>query len=167
MVDIKNIEDRNLSALLTETINQFNYSSNLFDSLESRSNTIIVSISIILAVVLDSYFLKKLENFSLIINLFYYIGVGFVIFSLILALNLRRRKFKKIKIEELKEKFQKNPEKDFSKVIIGKYVPVIQENIKHYHEKDRELIHALDIMKIGSTIVMLIILYIFIITNIP
>ncbi|PIN76451.1 hypothetical protein COV17_02370 [Candidatus Woesearchaeota archaeon CG10_big_fil_rev_8_21_14_0_10_36_11] len=146
-------------------MNQFNYSSALFDSLESKANTIIVAISIILAVALNSYFLEKIECFSIAINVVYYLGIFFIIFSFVLMLKLRRRKFKLIKIEDLKNEYINNPNKDFYKIIVGKYIPVIQENFRQYYNKDKELRFALLMMKIGGLILLITIFYIFVIIN--
>ena len=159
-------DDENLNALLEETKNQFNYSSNLFDSLESKSNTIIVALSIILVVTLNSYFLEKLESINLFFNIIYYIGIIFLISSFVVLLNLRKRKFKLISIEPLKNEYIKNPKKDFRKMIIGRYVPIINENFKHYYSKEKELRFALKLLKIGSSIMIIIILHIFIFIHI-
>ena len=162
MVVTTNEENENLNSILIETINQFNYSSNLFDSLESKSNTIIVSISIILAVVLNSYFLGRLEGVNIIANSFFYFGVAIVISSLALMLNLRRRLFKIIKIKSLRDEFIRDSNQDFRKIIIGKYIPKIRENLKNYHSKELELRIALNVMKLGSFILLISMAYIII-----
>ena len=158
-------KQENLNAILQETINQFNYSSALFDSLESKANTIIVAISIILAVALNSYFPEKIECFSIAINILYYLGILFIILSFVFMLKLRRRKFKLIKIEDLKKEYIEYPNKDFHKIIIGRYIPVIQENFRQYYNKDKELRFALLLMKIGGLILLITIFYIFVIIN--
>jgi len=159
-------DDENLNAIFEETQKQFNYSSNLFDSLESKTNTIIVALSIILAVTLNSYFLEKLETMILFFNIMYYIGIAFLISSFVILLNLRRRRFKIINVERLKDEYIKNPQKDFRKIIIGRYIPVINENFKHYYSKDKELRFASNLLKIGSSILIIIILHIFIFIHI-
>src|SRR3989344_3485590 len=111
------MDDRNLDALLTETINQFNYSSNLFDSLESKSNTLVVSISIILAIALNSYFLKKVESVNIIFNLLYYLGLVFVTIPFIFLLNIKQRKFSLTDLEWLKHEARNSPESDLYKII--------------------------------------------------
>ena len=159
-------DDENLNAILEETKNQFNYSSNLFDSLESKTNTIIVALSIILAVTLNSYFLNKLETMNIFFNITYYLGILLLIYSFVILFNLRRRKFKLVSIEPLKNEYIKNPQKDFRKILIGRYIPVIDENFEHYYNKDKELRFASKLIKIGSSILLIIIIHIFIFVHI-
>jgi len=158
-------QDRNLEAIFQETINQFNYSSNLFDSLESKSNTIILSISIILVITLNSFFIEKLEELTFFFSVAYFIGLAFVITSFVLMLNLRKRRFKLIKIQDLKKEYLQKPNRNFHKIIIGKYTPIIQKNFKQYSNKENELRFALNIMKIGGAILIIVIIHMFIIAN--
>lgn len=157
----ENKDEENVNALLEETKNQFNYSSNLFDSLESKTNTLLVALSIILTVILNSYFLEKLKGINIFLIILYFEGIIYLSISFIKLLNLRKRRFKIINIQSLKEEYLKNPEKDFRKIIIGKYIPVIDENFKHYDDKDKELRFASLLLKIGSGIIFITLLLFF------
>jgi len=154
------IQIENLRSIFNETINQFNYSSNLYDSLESKANSLIVSISIILVIAINSYFLKILTEKSVYFNLFYYNGVIFIVFSFIHLLRIRKIKFEKINLESLQKTFIKNPNKNFTKIIIGEYIPIIKENLKNYYRKDSELRIINVTIKIGLSILIIGIIYI-------
>ena len=140
---------RNLDTIFQETINQYNYSSNLFDSLESKTNTLLVSISIIFVISLNSYFLTKIENSLLIISVMYYIGMTLILISFIILLNLRKHKFKVIKIDDIKKSYIEEPNKNFQKIIINKYIPIIDENLNRYDLKNSNLMIASLFMKFG------------------
>lgn len=155
-------EENNLNSIFKETLNQFNYSSNLFDSLESRINTVLLSISIILIIFINSYFLERLEFLSLITKLFYSLGISYIIISFILMINSKRVKLQILRIKDLKEQFKLNPQEDFRKIIITKYIPIIDENIYYYHKKYKSLQKALLIMKIGLLILISVAIYVFI-----
>ena len=111
---------------------------------------------------LNSYFLGRLEGVNIIANSFFYFGVAIVISSLALMLNLRRRLFKIIKIKSLRDEFIRDSNQDFRKIIIGKYIPKIRENLKNYHSKELELRIALNVMKLGSFILLISMAYIII-----
>lgn len=160
-----NRQTENLQAIFDETLNQFNYSSNLFDNLESRANLILVSISMIFIISLSSYFLNKIDSSFLIVRLIYYSGILLNVVSFILILRVRKRLFEIIKVENLKEEFIKSPNKNFKKIVINKYIPIIKKNIENYEEKEEELRRALLFMKIGILVLLSTIIYILLMIN--
>ena len=157
---MKKNEEESLNALFKETLNQFNYSSRLYDNIDQKINTHLFFVSIILMVSLNNYFLNKLADINFYAQLIFWVGISLVILSIIKLFRLRSTKFRLIMLRDLKELFIKDKDKDIRKVVISKYVPIIEENFKHYQKKDSRFIKTSIISKIGGLILLSAIIYI-------
>lgn len=157
------MENKNLESLFRETLNQFNYSSSLYDNIDQKINSYLFLGSIILAISFESYFLNFLAHALFIVRFIFWTGVSLVVFSVYGLLSLRATRFRLPKIAEIKKMILKYPREDIRASIIDEYILIIKENFVHYKNKDNKLRRMLYFMKIGGIIIFSAIIYILVV----
>jgi len=164
MVESK--KNKNLELLFNEVHNQFKYSSDLFDNLDNKSNTLIIFITIILVVCFNSYFLEKIDTFSWGILICFFIGISLIITSILrYVFTLRRRKFRIIDLESLKKIYIDDPKRNLYKVLSDRYIKYIDEILDNYEEKEDELAKALVLLRIGFLVLIVVFVFVILISK--
>lgn len=149
----KDLEKTNLETIFQETLNQFNYSNNLFDNLESKANSLLVCISIFVGVTINYIVIEEFSNYHIILKSLFISGITFKLYSLWILINLRKMKFKSIHLENLKQKIINNPKNiNYKKVLVSKYIPIIDENFENFKYKEHRVKLANFFFKCGAFI---------------
>ncbi len=143
------MEDKNLDIIFEEIKNQFKYSSNLYDTLESKTNTILVALTLMFTILFNSYFLNQLDKMPLIFTIFHHFSIFTLFLPFVLLMNLRAIKFRLIKLDSLVESYKKGTKKDFRKTLTTKYLEIIEENFKKYRNKNNTYVWISTIMRLG------------------